>query len=238
MILVHTVEHRALRRLQGRPGARHPRPAPGGRPGGRASTPSSVIVQADHSHSGPDTIGIWGGVPTSYLRQLQTAAVDAAVAAWQAPRARGRLRGDGARPRARRPRTPSRRTSGPTTSSGCCGRRRATTAERIATLSNYSPHATVQKSAQQARLGRLAGVGGPDRRGSGSAGHGQGGVGTLGREDFGSVGANDAEREADARARLSRLIDEAHAAGRRVARGGRRRASGRSSSASRSRSPC
>ncbi len=24
-----------------------------------------VVIQSDHSHAGPDTIGIWGGVPTS-----------------------------------------------------------------------------------------------------------------------------------------------------------------------------
>src|SRR3712207_4508460 len=45
-----------------------------------------VIVQSDHSHAGPDTIGIWGGVPTSYLEQLQAAAVESGVQAWRARR--------------------------------------------------------------------------------------------------------------------------------------------------------
>lgn len=34
------------------------------------ATPSSFILHATHSHSGPDFIGGWGGVPTWYLAQI------------------------------------------------------------------------------------------------------------------------------------------------------------------------
>jgi hypothetical protein len=90
---------------------------------------------------------------------------------------------------------------------------------RIATLSNYSPHATVQKSSNKLASGdwpEWASQIAEEKFG----GHGQSGVGTLGREDFGATGATDAERESDARARLNRLIEEADAAGRRVGEAG------------------
>ena len=44
---------------------------------------SHVIIGSDHSHAGPDTIGVWGGVPESYLTYLRDQTVAAIVAAYE-----------------------------------------------------------------------------------------------------------------------------------------------------------
>lgn len=44
--------------------------------------PSRVIIAADHSHSGPDTIGAWGFVPESYMKLVFDSAVGAIVDAF------------------------------------------------------------------------------------------------------------------------------------------------------------
>ena len=31
----------------------------------------SIVVNSDHSHSGPDLIGLWGGVPVRYLQYVR-----------------------------------------------------------------------------------------------------------------------------------------------------------------------
>jgi hypothetical protein len=46
-------------------------------------TASQIIVDSDHSHGGPDTAGVWGGVPTSYLIEVHDQTVRAIVEAWQ-----------------------------------------------------------------------------------------------------------------------------------------------------------
>jgi hypothetical protein len=43
----------------------------------------AILVNSTHSHSGPDTVGAWGGVPTSYLRLVHDRTVQAIVAAWR-----------------------------------------------------------------------------------------------------------------------------------------------------------
>lgn len=43
-----------------------------------------IVIASDHTHHGPDTIGVWGGVPLSYLayvKQQTVAAIEAAYAA-------------------------------------------------------------------------------------------------------------------------------------------------------------
>src|SRR3712207_1863359 len=86
LILVHTTNVGVFASYKGAPGlgAFHLRQEIARRTGLPAE---NVIVQADHSHSSPDSIGIWGGVPQSYLRLMQDRAADAAVRAWQARRA-------------------------------------------------------------------------------------------------------------------------------------------------------
>ncbi len=49
-----------------------------------APTASQIVVNSDHSHGGPDTAGVWGGVPTSYLKEVHDQTVKAVVEAWQA----------------------------------------------------------------------------------------------------------------------------------------------------------
>jgi hypothetical protein len=51
-----------------------------------APTASQIVVDSDHSHGGPDTAGVWGGVPTSYLKEVHDQTVKAIVEAWQAMR--------------------------------------------------------------------------------------------------------------------------------------------------------
>src|SRR5581483_11426310 len=55
-------------------GERHHAPVP---------TAAQILVDSDHSHGGPDTVGVWGGVPTSYLRLVHDRTVAALVAAWR-----------------------------------------------------------------------------------------------------------------------------------------------------------
>lgn len=46
--------------------------------------PSHILLQATHSHNAPDEIGVWGGVPTSYMAFVTTAmeqGIERAVAA-------------------------------------------------------------------------------------------------------------------------------------------------------------
>ena len=50
---------------------------------GPAPTATEIVVDSDHSHGGPDTVGLWGGVPTSYLKLVHDQTVWALVVAWQ-----------------------------------------------------------------------------------------------------------------------------------------------------------
>jgi hypothetical protein len=52
----------------------HPAPVPDA---------AEILVDSDHTHGGADTVGVWGGVPTSYLRLVHDRTVAALVAAWR-----------------------------------------------------------------------------------------------------------------------------------------------------------
>jgi hypothetical protein len=41
-----------------------------------------VFIQSDHTHSGADAMGVWGGVPLSYRKRMFDHTVDAIVDAW------------------------------------------------------------------------------------------------------------------------------------------------------------
>ena len=49
----------------------------------------SIVVSSDHSHAGPDLIGLWGGVPVDYLQYVHDQTVKALEAAY-----RGRVAAD------------------------------------------------------------------------------------------------------------------------------------------------
>jgi hypothetical protein len=51
---------------------------------------SAVVIQSDHSHGGPDGLGVWGGVPVEYRKLVFDRTVDAIVEAYETRRA-GRL---------------------------------------------------------------------------------------------------------------------------------------------------
>jgi hypothetical protein len=50
--------------------------------GGPAMGAGQILVDSNHTHGGPDTAGVWGGVPTSYLKLVHDRTVDAIVNAW------------------------------------------------------------------------------------------------------------------------------------------------------------
>jgi hypothetical protein len=50
---------------------------------GPAMSASAIVVDSNHSHSGPDTAGVWGGVPTSYLKLVHDRTVTAIVNAYK-----------------------------------------------------------------------------------------------------------------------------------------------------------
>ncbi len=54
------------------------------RPGGPAIGPGQILVDSNHTHAGPDTAGVWGGVPTAYLQFLHDQSVKAVVNAYLA----------------------------------------------------------------------------------------------------------------------------------------------------------
>jgi hypothetical protein len=60
---------------------------------------SNIVFSSTHSHTAPDTIGIWGGSPTSYFEQLRSAGIAAVTAAVQSMRPATIVRGtaDGSR---------------------------------------------------------------------------------------------------------------------------------------------
>lgn len=53
---------------------------------GGALKASQVVVQSDHTHAGPDTIGVWGGVPVAYRKMIVDRTVEAIVEAFETQR--------------------------------------------------------------------------------------------------------------------------------------------------------
>ncbi len=170
---------------------------------------TDVVIQSDHSHAGPDVIGIWGGVPTWFMEMQRDRIVQAAVAAYAA----------------RRPATISVAsvpgTEFPTESSYDSGANAGHDDEfrlmvadaadgsgRIWTMVNYSPHATVIGSDNEFGTS-------PDWPAWASAeaerlygGMGMGTVGAIGSMDWRKTGSNGAAREAEARSRLIYFMDK------------------------------
>ena len=51
-----------------------------------APTAQQILLDSNHSHGGPDTAGVWGGVPTSYLKLVHDRTVTAIVKSWRTMR--------------------------------------------------------------------------------------------------------------------------------------------------------
>ncbi len=175
---------------------------------GGALPADQIIVTSDHSHHGPDTIGIWGGVDPVYLQQMADAAVRAGVAAWQARKpARlfaASIEGPPTKSSYDRPPTnqpdPEFRLLSAETASGA----------HIGSWVNYSPHATVLSSDNQDATGDWT-AWANQIVGEMWGGVGIGLVGALGAMDWNKSGDNPA-REVEARARLRTLLTAARAA--------------------------
>jgi hypothetical protein len=52
------------------------------RPGGPKLGPGQIVINSNHSHAGPDTAGVWGGVPREYLQLVHDRTVAAIVKAY------------------------------------------------------------------------------------------------------------------------------------------------------------
>ncbi|MGI8663574.1 MAG: LPXTG cell wall anchor domain-containing protein [Acidimicrobiales bacterium] len=55
-------------------------------PGRPALPAGAILVDSNHTHGGPDTVGVWGGVPDEYLQLVHDRTVLAIVEAWDAMR--------------------------------------------------------------------------------------------------------------------------------------------------------
>ena len=53
-------------------------------PSGPRIGPGQILVDSNHTHAGPDTAGVWGGVPTAYLQHVHDQTVAAIVRAYAA----------------------------------------------------------------------------------------------------------------------------------------------------------
>ncbi len=47
---------------------------------------SATVIQSDHSHAGPDTMGVWGGVPVAYRAMIADRTVEAIAEAYRTMR--------------------------------------------------------------------------------------------------------------------------------------------------------
>jgi hypothetical protein len=169
---------------------------------------TDVVIQSDHSHAGPDVIGIWGGVPTSFMKLQADRVVAAAVAAY-ASRVPATI-SVASVPGTEKP-TSSSYAEGPNAGHDDEFRLLVADAvggERIATMVNYSPHATVLGSENKfgtspdwpAWASQIA----EQRYG----GMGMGAIGAIGSMDWNKVDGNMAAKETEARARIAYFLDK------------------------------
>lgn len=184
---------------------------------------TNIVVVSDHSHNGPDTIGIWGGVSAEYMKITADAVVDAAVEAFNSRRdafIKVASVNHNDTPLANVPRLDSSYDTPPgndLTRGNPYNEFRllvaddATTGDRVLTFVNYAPHATVTNGDRFDGDYRLTGDWAawmPQEAERRFGGMGLATIGTVGSTDWNKNG-NIEEREAEARARLNRLMDAA-----------------------------
>lgn len=54
--------------------------------GGPAMPAGAILVDSNHTHGGPDTAGVWGGVSDAYMQLVHDRTVEAIVEAWRVMR--------------------------------------------------------------------------------------------------------------------------------------------------------
>ena len=164
-----------------------------------------IFVVSDHSHQSPDTIGIWGGVPDAFMQRHADRAADAAVQAWAARVPANLYVGV-----TQGPPTKSSYNRPPTNHPDAQFRllyANDIRGHRIATLVNYAPHATVTGSDNQLATGDWT-AWAPQEISLLYGGVGMGTVGALGAMDWNKSG-NNAQKEAEARQRLRKMMNDA-----------------------------
>ena len=182
---------------------------------------ANVIVVSDHSHNGPDTIGLWGGVEEDYLRITADAVVGASVAAFD-NRKPARLKvaavNDNANPVPGVPPLESSYAVPPAydlSRGGPSNQFRLLVAEdaagqRLLTMVNYAPHATVWNGVATDRLTGDWAAWAPQIAERRYGGMGLAAVGSVGATDWNKFGDVN-ERKAEAFQRLETLMDAADA---------------------------
>jgi hypothetical protein len=195
---------------------------------------TNIVVVSDHSHNGPDTIGIWGGVSAEYMKITADAVVAAAVQAFESRReAHLRVasvnRNEALLPGVREldssydlPPGNDLTRGNPYNEFRMLVADAVDNGERILTFVNYAPHATITNGDRFDGKFRLTGdwpawVDAEARRVFGT-GMGIGIVGALGATDWNKTG-DIPQKEAEARARLRTLMQAAAQALQPLTRG-------------------
>ncbi|RZO85393.1 MAG: hypothetical protein EVA65_05910 [Oceanococcus sp.] len=180
-----------------------------------------IVVVSDHSHNGPDTVGIWGGVSPDYKAITADAVVAAGIQAWQS-RQPAVLRvaaiNSNDSPLDGVPRLESSYNSAPgldpdqgnpSNQFRMLVADHADSGERLLTLVNYAPHATVINGVATDKLSGDWAAWAPQEAQALFGGFGLAAVGSVGATDWNKSGGDAAEREAEARARLRLLMSAA-----------------------------
>lgn len=186
---------------------------------------TNITVVSDHSHNGPDTIGIWGGVSAEYMKITADAVVSAAVQAYGSRRAAvirvAAINQNGNRVPGVRgldssydlPPGKDLARGNPYNEFRLLVADDAGSGERILTFVNYASHATVTNGDKFDGQYRLTGdwtAWAPQEAEAIYGGMGLAAVGALGATDWGK-GDGVAQKEAEARARLRTLMETATA---------------------------
>ena len=182
-----------------------------------------IVVVSDHSHNGPDTIGIWGGVSPEYLRLTADSVVEAAIAAYDNRRparlAVAAVNGNAA-PLPGVPRLDSsyadppgldESQGNPSNEFRLLVADDVVSGDRILSLVNYAPHATVWNGVATDRLTGDWAAWAPQEAEALYGGMGLATIGTVGATDWNKASGEAEARETEARERLRRLLGAATA---------------------------
>lgn len=194
--------------------------------GGPKIGPGQILVDSNHTHGGPDTAGVWGGVPTDYLKLVHDRTVDAIVTAYRAMRPASLVYGtvkagvEGVDPDSMDPLTTNQFRDDPANASAddelrVLQARDLATGATIVTYVNLSAHATVLGSSNRYVTGDYTG---PlsTLLGETYGGIGFHQVGTLGRSQPARGGCPDGTLSGQARDRCA-LDSYAHRVAAKVA---------------------